>query len=79
MTPKDIMKRHLEYPNSTCQLIENYAFGEYQKAIEDLRRICKIVEVEDTKTTIIAIASSEWENFINLKNSHWYLNGYAYK
>ena len=71
---ENIVKRHEQYPESTEKLIESYAFEEYKKAIKDLLRFGKVVEVENTDTVLVVIAKTDFENWKDLKDSHWYLN-----
>lgn len=79
LDPKTIIERHDKYPESTEKLIESYAFSEYKKAIEDLLRFGKIVEVEHTDTTIIVMSNNDFKNWKQLKESHWYLNDNSLK
>jgi hypothetical protein len=75
MTPKQIIERHEKYPASTEKLIESYAFSEYKKAISDLQRFGKIVEVENSDTVLVVMTKNDFNNWKGLKESHWYLNG----
>lgn len=74
MTPKTILKRHEEFPKSTEKLIEAYAFSEYKKAIEDLLRFGRVVEVPNTQTVLVVMSANDFNNWKELKDSHWYLN-----
>ena len=74
ITPKLIVERHEKYPKSTEKLIESYAFMEYQKAISDLLRFGKIVEVENSDTVLVVMTRNDFKNWKDLKDSHWYLN-----
>lgn len=78
MTPKQIIDRHKAYPESTEKLIESYAFTEYQKAIADLQRFGRVVEIENSDSVIIAMSKNDWKNWVELKESHWYLNGCSF-
>lgn len=71
---KTIVERHAIYPQSTEKLIESYAFGEYKKAISDLQRFGKIVEVENSDTVLVVMSRNDFNNWKDLKDSHWYLN-----
>lgn len=74
ITPKNILKRHEEFPSSTEKLIEAYAFSEYKKAIEDLLRFGRVVEVPNTQTVLVVMSANDFNNWKELKDSHWYLN-----
>lgn len=74
ITPEFIIERHKEFPNATEQLIEAYAFEEYKKAISDLFRNGKIIEVENTNVAMIVLSKSDLKEWKDLKSSHWYIN-----
>lgn len=74
LTPELITERHKQFPEGTEQLIETYAFQEYQKAISDLLKFGKIAEVENTDVAMIVISKSDLKEWQDLKASHWYLN-----
>lgn len=74
ITAKSIIERHNQFPGATEQLIEQYAFMEYKKSIDDLMTYAKIVKVENTDTTLIVLSDSDFKNWKDLTNSHWYLN-----
>lgn len=74
INPKTIVERHAIYPKSTEKLIEVYAFEEYKKAISDLLRFGKIVDVENSDTVLIVMTRNDFKNWKDLKDSHWYLN-----
>lgn len=71
---ENIVKRHEQFPESTEKLIESYAFQEYQKAIKDLMRFGKIVEVENSDTVLVVMTKNDFHNWKDLKDSHWYMN-----
>ena len=74
LTPKLIVERHEKFPGSTEKLIEAYAFEEYKKAISDLMRFGRIVEVENSDTVLVVMTYNDFKNWKDLKDSHWYLN-----
>ena len=78
LTPKLIVERHIEFPDATEQLIESYAFAEYKKAIADLMRFAKVVNVENTDTTLIVLSDFDFKQWKELEMSHWYLNKHLY-
>lgn len=71
---ENIVKRHEKFPEATQKLIESYAFQEYRKAIEDLMRFGKIVEVENSDTVLVVMTRNDFHNWKDLKDSHWHLN-----
>ena len=74
ITPKNIILRHEKYPEATEILIESYAFSEYKKAISDLLRFGKIVEVENSDTALVVLSKNDLRQWRDLELSHWYLN-----
>lgn len=72
--PKLIIERHEKHPDATEKLIESYAFSEYKKAIADLIRVGNIVELENSDTVLIVIRKTDFKNWKDLKDSHWYIN-----
>ena len=74
INPKSIIERHKQFPESTEQLIESYAFQEYQKAINDLLKFGQFVEVKESDTVLLVISKNNYKNWRDLKDSHWYLN-----
>ncbi len=71
---KNIVERHKKYPKATEKLIESYAFAEYQKAIKDLLRFGRVVDVENSDTVLIVMTKNDFKNWKDLKDSHWYIN-----
>lgn len=74
ITPQLIVERHEKYPKATIALIESYAFQEYQKAVNDLLKFGKIVEVEHSDIALIVLNRADLKEWIEFKASHWYLN-----
>jgi len=79
ITPDLIVERHIKFPKATKQLIESYAFAEYKKAISDLFRYGKEVQVENTDVCMIVLKQSDLKHWRELIDSHWYLNKDKYK
>ena len=79
ITPNLILERHKKFPKATKKLIESYAFAEYKKAISDLFRYGKEVEVENTDVCMIVLKKSDLKHWKELTDSHWYLNKDKYK
>lgn len=73
LEPKNIIKRHEEYPNATEKLIESYAFQQYRKATKDLLQFGKIVEVENSDVAMIVMTKTDLKYWQDLKLSNWYL------
>lgn len=71
---KTIAERHEKFPDATITLIESYAFSEYKKAISDLLKTGKVVEVENSDTLLIVMTKNDFDNWKNLNDSHWYIN-----
>lgn len=71
---RTIIERHEKFPDATLALIESYAFGEYKKAISDLLRYGKVVEIENSDTLLIAMTKTDFTNWKDLNDSHWNLN-----
>ena len=69
-----ILDRHKAYPLATRKLIEAYAFDEYKKCIADLQRVSETVSVPNTETVIIAMNRIDYERWVKLLDSHWYIN-----
>lgn len=78
LNPDTIMERHERFPDATKQLIESYAFAEYKKAIADLMRFGKVVNVENTNTTLIVLSDFDFKQWKEYEMSHWYLNKHHY-
>jgi hypothetical protein len=74
ITPDLIVERHEKFPNATRALIESYAFQEYKKAVSDLLRFGKIVEVEHSDVALIVLTKSDLKEWTDFRASHWYLN-----
>jgi hypothetical protein len=74
LTAENIVKRHDKYPESTQKLIESYAFQEYRKAVSDLFRFAKVVEVDESDTLLIVMTKGNFKNWRDLSDSHWYIN-----
>tara|TARA_R110002124_G_scaffold102240_1_gene250304 strand:+ start:666 stop:914 length:249 start_codon:yes stop_codon:yes gene_type:complete len=79
ITPDSIVERHFKFPKATKELIESYAFAEYKKAISDLFRYGKEVQVENTDVAMIVLKKSDLKHWKELMDSHWYLNKENYK
>jgi hypothetical protein len=74
ITPELIIKRHGKFPKGTELLINTYAFAEYKKAVADLLRFGKIVEVENSDVAMIVLSKTDLNEWLKYESSHWHIN-----
>ena len=74
VTPKTIVESHKKHPEFTEKLIESYAFDQYKKAVKDLLKFGKLVNVERSDVCLVVIDQQCYKEWADLEGSQYMID-----